>query len=706
MVEGMAKADNKLKVITSKTPLAGVRVYTAPNSTIVCYEISRFLSAGDTEGTSQDGAALRSSLLKQSLPELTDATKQTVYMLIGNKYIYIGKSDKQSPLTRPINHLSPVDAHFHGWDRVLIFTHSTNFDNNCDMFETVLYSKAKNCMTYHVDNGVVPTSKYASTHLTFRKEYPQYADVLDDIVEYAEHCGVLAFTSFNEKQLNSLSSNMAYDRTLDNKAIWVPEVDTPPKTVKEMVSLLFERIDDDMKSGLLCKPLTELKFLDIACKHGCEFLFEVKEQLSQRYRSAHTFANDTAMNNFINTQLFGLCLSHRTADEAQKTMYGYISSDSNIRYIDGYVRKIKGIFNSDTFSNLIKEILDSKLLNCGNGEDAMKFDVIMGNPPYQDIKNTQVYPYFMLNAFRLTSRYVCMIVKNDWLAVQDTTKEQLFIKCRDECFKKRRCTDIVDYNKAGEVFPGVGVSACYFLYDKEANYDCHYIQIKGGYIVSDFIADFSLTGEVIKDGTLADIVRRVRLKARVFGDRLPIQNTPFGLDTDGVKDIMAPVSSEKTERTPIKLVWGGGVVEYISEDSIAAKGTAILPYWKVCCGEKLNAWDSVPENIVTSHLILAPNEACTGSYAVLNVFEAQEEAINFYKYMKTRFARELIRAGLPSYKRPGKFYLRFLPLQNFTSNSDIDWSKSISDIDEQLFKKYKLTEDEVAYIKRTIKPMA
>lgn len=702
----MAKADNKLKVITSKTPLAGVRVYTAPNSTIVCYEVSRFLSAGDTEGTSQDGAALRSSLLKQSLPELTDATKQTVYMLIGNKYIYIGKSDKQSPLTRPINHLSPVDAHFHGWDRVLIFTHSTNFDNNCDMFETVLYSKAKNCMTYYVDNGVVPTSKYASTHLTFRKEYPQYADVLDDIVEYAEHCGVLVFTSFNEKQLNSLSSNMAYDRTLDNKAIWVPEVDTPPKTVKEMVSLLFERIDDDMKSGLLGKPLTELKFLDIACKHGCEFLFEVKEQLSRRYKEAHTFANDTAMNNFINTQLFGLCLSHKTADDAQKTMYGYISSDSNIRYIDGYVRKIKGIFNSDTFNNLVKEILDSKLLNCGNGEDAMKFDVIMGNPPYQDIKNTQVYPYFMLNAFRLTSRYVCMIVKNDWLAVQDTTKEKLFIKCREECFKKRRCTDIVDYSKNREIFSSADVAVCYFLYDKEANSDCHYTQIIDGSVETDFVDDFGDTDCIIKNEQLAGIVKRVRMKATQFGSTMAVRGTPFGISTTGIMDITANVGTEKTAVTPIKLVHGGGYTQYIDDKCISSFGQAILPYWKVICGERMHAWRYKCEPVITSYMVLGPDEACTQTYSLLHVFRTQEEAENFLKYMKTQFSRATVKAGLPSHKSPNKFYFRFLPLQDFTSESDIDWSQSISDIDEQLFKKYKLTADEVAYIKRTIKPMA
>lgn len=118
----------------------------------------------------------------------------------------------------------------------------------------------------------------------------------------------------------------------------------------------------------------------------------------------------------------------------------------------------------------------------------------------------------------------------------------------------------------------------------------------------------------------------------------------------------------------------------------------------------MNAWQGKFENVITNMLLLKPDEICTGSWSLLNCFGTEVEATNFYNYIKTQFARALIKAGFPSYMRPGRYYFRFLPLQDFTSNSDINWNTSIAEIDEQLFKKYGLSTEEVSYIKQTIKP--
>ena len=77
---------------------------------------------------------------------------------------------------------------------------------------------------------------------------------------------------------------------------------------------------------------------------------------------------------------------------------------------------------------------------------------------------------------------------------------------------------------------------------------------------------------------------------------------------------------------------------------------------------------------------------------------------NEYKYIQTRFARFLLMLAVSSINlSPDKF--QFVPLQDFTEDSDIDWNKPISDIDKQLYKKYNLTEEEIEFIEKMIKPM-
>ena len=98
------------------------------------------------------------------------------------------------------------------------------------------------------------------------------------------------------------------------------------------------------------------------------------------------------------------------------------------------------------------------------------------------------------------------------------------------------------------------------------------------------------------------------------------------------------------------------------------------------------------------------NEACTHSYLTIGAFENNVDANNLLLYLKTKYVRFLILQSMSSiHITKSTFY--FVPLQDFTENSDIDWSKSISEIDQQLYKKYNLTEEEIAFIESMIKPM-
>ena len=101
-----------------------------------------------------------------------------------------------------------------------------------------------------------------------------------------------------------------------------------------------------------------------------------------------------------------------------------------------------------------------------------------------------------------------------------------------------------------------------------------------------------------------------------------------------------------------------------------------------------------------------PNSVCTESYLLLGINLNLDEtaANNICRYFKTKFARFMHSLAKASQDATAKTY-RFVPLQDFTSNSDIDWSKSVSEIDKQLYKKYGFSKDEIEFIESKVKEM-
>lgn len=102
--------------------------------------------------------------------------------------------------------------------------------------------------------------------------------------------------------------------------------------------------------------------------------------------------------------------------------------------------------------------------------------------------------------------------------------------------------------------------------------------------------------------------------------------------------------------------------------------------------------------------VLSPKTVCTETYLVVDSFEDKEEAQNLRKYLESKFARFLILQASSSIMITKNSFI-FVPLQDFTSHSDIDWSKSISEIDRQLYRKYGLDEKEISFIESHVKEM-
>ncbi len=144
----------------------------------------------------------------------------------------------------------------------------------------------------------------------------------------------------------------------------------------------------------------------------------------------------------------------------------------------------------------------------------------------------------------------------------------------------------------------------------------------------------------------------------------------------------------KIARTELDLIGGKDI-------AVAAVATAFPSGRASIAVKKLDTQDAIDAGA---------NEICSQSYLVGNYFENIYNAERFFKYLHTQFVRILILPTLTS-QDLSKEKFQFVPLQDFTENSDIDWSKSIPEIDKQLYAKYDLTEVEIGFIEKMIKPM-
>lgn len=103
-------------------------------------------------------------------------------------------------------------------------------------------------------------------------------------------------------------------------------------------------------------------------------------------------------------------------------------------------------------------------------------------------------------------------------------------------------------------------------------------------------------------------------------------------------------------------------------------------------------------------LIAAPGEGSADTFISMGMFATEAEAECLRKYIKTKFARALLGVKKVTQHNP-KATWEYVPMQDFTAASDINWSKTVSEIDAQLYAKYALTEEEITFIESMIKPM-
>ena len=318
----------------------------------------------------------------------------------------------------------------------------------------------------------------------------------------------------------------------------------------------------------------------------------------------------------------------------------------------------------------------------------MKFDVIVGNPPYQTgdgrTSESPIYQHFIERALDLQPKYVAMIVPSRWFMGGKGLDE-----FRVRMIKDRRIRKIVDNPKLFDCFPGVEIKGGvnYFLWDRDYDGDCEFSTRIDGQIVSTVTRDLRKgDGVVIRDNNASSIVMKCR-PASEEQSLSPLFSSQFPFGQSITTNFKG--AEPKQFKDSIPLIFGSHVA-YIKKTQIE-KNLEWVDKYKVLIPMAGDGHGREVSYVLGEPIALAPGSACTQTYLIAGVWKTKKEAENYAHFLTTKFVRFLVlQRKSTQHVRPDRF--RFVPLMDMTKR----WS------DEDLYSHFKLTKSEVAYIESAI----
>lgn len=451
----------------------------------------------------------------------------------------------------------------------------------------------------------------------------------------------------------------------------------------------------------------DTKILEINSKTGLYPLFVATSLFykkrndlnNERAGSFDKFDEDEIVQDILLNNVFVLAKTKMAKTITQRTLAGYNNWKTNIHFIENLTSLLKK--NMEDTTKIIKGEFDN-----------MKFDVIIGNPPYSEkdggagSSSTPLYNYFVETSKKLKPKYMSFIIPTRWYVGGKGLDS-----FRDEMLSDTHIRELHDWLNPSEVFPNTNIrgGVCYFLWD--ANYDNKTNNVRVVTYENNKKLNASVrpikTGDLdilIREEKSVNILKKVSLDEQLtdFNSLMSVVSSrkPFGLGGTFVKDKKFHLKINNLKNS-IKC-YGKGVVGYLEREDVVSKSEWI-DKWKVFTARSNNVGTELNDDNFNT-IIGEPNTVCTETYLVIGAdLELNENsATNLSKYLQTKFSRYLHSLAKASHDATKNTY-RFIPLQDFDSNEDIDWSKSSHEIDLQLYKKYHLDDDEVAFIEMRIK---
>jgi site-specific DNA-methyltransferase (adenine-specific) len=494
------------------------------------------------------------------------------------------------------------------------------------------------------------------------------------------------------------------------------EVFTPPEFVNQILDALAESWASN-NDGENIWSNKEVSFLDPCTKSGV-FLREIVKRLNDGLVKEISDLTER-INHILTKQVFGIGITELTSLLARRSVYCS-------KYANG-IHSIARTFTNDhgniwfertehtwvgpkcKFCSVRKETFDRgsdletyayEFIHSGNIKarmtemfgDTVKFDVVIGNPPYQmkggagGSSDSSIYHLFVEQAKKLEPKFLAMVTPSRWLVggrgLDDFRKEML---------SSKKLLRLVDYPVSSEVFPGVEVKGgiCFFLWSDTHSGLCDVTVIRGGSEKSDSrqLDEFDV---FVRDPLAVSILHKVVLDGHLGMDLLVSNREPFKLESnfDDIRKIA------KSGDIGIEYIRGGKRLAGFVPRSLITKNTHLIDRWKVLVPKAgSDGGQKIPDSVLGKPLISKPPSVCTGSYLAIPT-DKKIAAESIQSYYCTKFFRFLVSHRKITQDAFSHMY-SWVPQQSW----DQVWT------DKELYKKYKLTKDEIAFIESMIRPM-
>ena len=498
----------------------------------------------------------------------------------------------------------------------------------------------------------------------------------------------MATNNYNPDVLNCLA-NLSND-----------EVFTPPE--------LANRILDLLPQELFRSPDT--KFLDPFSKSGV-FLREIVKRLDKGLER-NIPDRQSRIDHILHNQVFGIAVTELTSYLSRRSLYcsRFANGDFSVSRFDTEGGNILYSNRSHTWENGRCKYCGASQAVYDRGPEAeqyaymfihtdnpnqffgnMKFDVIIGNPPYQlsdggaQASAMPIYNLFVNQAMRLKPRYLSMIIPARWYGGGRGLDE-----FRSAMIGDRRIRVLHDFLNASDCF-GTGVEikggVCYFLWDRDNEGMCRIFTHNGDSVKEQperYLKEKN-SDVFIRYSEGVSVYHKIEAFKEKTMDALVSSQKPFGLRT------FVRGTQTKTQDSVILFERGGK--SYINRNEIVIHRDWIDKP-KVYISAAYNAGDTYPHQILGKPIVGESGSCCTETYVVIGPFDSTEESGNVVSYIKTKLFRFLVMLKKSSQHAASQVY-SFVPIQDFSH----PWT------DEMLYKKYGLDKDEIAFIESMIRPM-
>ncbi len=495
------------------------------------------------------------------------------------------------------------------------------------------------------------------------------------------------------------------------------EVFTPPEFANRMLDTLVEAwAGDNDGASIWADP--SVTFLDPCTKSGV-FLREITKRLIDGLEPQMPDLQ-ARVDHILTRQVFGIGITELTAMLARRSLYcskhangphsitrGFNSEAGNVWFEriehdwDDKKCKICGapkeIFDRPApKENHAYAFIHANNIQSGIRDwfgDDMKFDVVIGNPPYQmtggagGTSDSSIYHKFVEQAINVDSRYVSMVIPSRWMAGGRGLDD-----FRAKMLSSGNVRHITDFPNSSDAFAGVQIKGgiCFFLWDNERKGQCSITRVVGKEEYRQAPRALDEFDVLIREAEGLSILRKVQEHQEECVLDLVSGDTPFGIATNYNDWTDRPDKGDLL----LHLIKNGKRTVGYMDVAVIKKNVHMIPEWKVVVPKAYGAGETYPHQILGKGFVSGPHTVCTQSYLFIGPFASEEAAYSFHSYYSTRFFRFLVALRKITQDALRSTY-SWVPKQSW----DRQWT------DEALYEKYGLTDEEIAFVEKIVRPM-